>query len=293
MSKSKLNRYKVFDYVLMALFVLFILLTLYPLYYVIIGSFNEGLDYLSGGVYLFPRKPTINNYYIVFANSKLWHAYLVTISRTLLGTVSGVLFTAVVAYAMSRKELLFRNFFYFLNIFTMFFGGGLIPFFLIIRVLGLYDTYALYIIPCLYSVYHMIIIANYFRSLPEELREAAIIDGAGELRLMFLIAMPLSMPVLATVGLWVAVGHWNSYFDAMVYTKSSELETLQYYLMKLVNSKNIDVGSITLPEGVTANMTAEVVTFATITVSTLPILFVFPFLSKYLEKGIMMGSLKG
>ena len=226
MSKSKLNRYKVFDYVLMALFVLFILLTLYPLYYVIIGSFNEGLDYLSGGVYLFPRKPTINNYYIVFANSKLWHAYLVTISRTLLGTVSGVLFTAVVAYAMSRKELPFRNFFYFLNIFTMFFGGGLIPFFLIIRVLGLYDTYALYIIPCLYSVYHMIIIANYFRSLPEELREAAIIDGANVFQLMFRITFPLILPVISLVAVQSFFLAWNDFIGPLMYLDNSELFTL-------------------------------------------------------------------
>ncbi len=293
MNKSKLKRYGVFDYVLMVLMLFFSFLMIYPVYYVIIGSFNQGLDYLSGGIYLYPRKFTIDNYIVIFSDNRLWWAYFITISRTILGTFVAVTFTSIVAYAMSRRELLFKRFFYFANIFTMFFGGGLIPFFLVIKTLGLYNTYALYIIPCAYSVYHMIILANFFKALPEELREAAVLDGIGEFGMLFKIVIPLSKPVIATVSLWVMLGHWNSYFDAMVYTNSQKLETLQYYLMKLINSQNISLGAITLPPSITENLTAEVVTFATIVISILPIALVFPFMSKYFEKGIMIGSVKG
>ena len=290
---KKLGHYTAFDYILVVFFVLFSLLMIYPIYYVIIGSLNQGLDYISGGVYVLPRKFTFDNYRVVFADSNLWHAYFITVSRTILGTFTAIIFTSLVAYAMSRKELPFKKFFYIANIFTMFFSGGLVPFFLIIDMLGLYNTYALYIIPCLYSVYHMIIIQSFFKNLPEELRESAILDGAGELKIFFGIAIPLSMPVIATVSLWIAIGHWNSYFDAMVFTNDKNLETLQYYLMKLINSQNINVGSITLPPSVTEKLTAEVVTFASIVVSMLPVMFAFPFTSKYFEQGIMIGAVKG
>ncbi|MBQ9480874.1 MAG: carbohydrate ABC transporter permease [Clostridia bacterium] len=294
MKRAKnLKGYSVFDRLLVVFFTLFALLMIYPVYYVFVGSFNRGLDYISGGVYLFPREFTFDNYRVVFADGGLWRAYFITVSRTILGTFTAITFTSIVAYAMSRKELPFKKIIYFINIFTMFFSGGLIPFFLLIKTLGLYDTYALYIVPCAYSVYHMIIISNFFRSLPEELREAAVLDGAGEFRILFSVAIPLSVPVIATVSLWIAIGHWNSYFDAMVYTSSEGLVTLQFYLMKLINSQNVNVGAITLPASVTENLTAEVVTFATIVVSILPVMFIFPFISKYFEKGIMMGSIKG
>lgn len=290
---KKLKRYDVFDIVLIIFFLLFSFVMIFPIWYVIICSFNEGSDYIAGGIYLLPREFTLYNYYVVFSNEKLWHAYFITISRTVFGTAIALGFTSIVAYAMSRKELPFKKAIYVINIFTMFFNGGLIPFFLIIKMLGFYDTYWLYLIPCMYSVYNMIILSNYFRALPEELREAAMLDGAGEWRILCTTVLPLSKPVLATVGLWVAIGHWNSYFDAMVYTQSENLETLQYFLMKLINSNNIDLGGVTLPEKVLESMTPEVITFASIVVSILPIMFVFPFLSKYFEKGIMIGSVKG
>lgn len=290
---KKLKGYGAFDIFLIVLFVLLVLIMIYPVYFVVVCSFNEGADYISGGIYLFPRKATLYNYVVVFANKELWSAYFITISRTVLGTTIALSFTTMVAYAMSRKELPFKKTIYIINIFTMFFGGGLIPFFLVIKLLNFYDTYWLYLIPCMYSVYHMIVISSYFSSLPEELREAAVLDGAGEWRMLLTIAVPLSTPVLATVGLWTAVGHWNSFFDAMVFTQSSELVTLQLYLMRLINSNNLNLGSVTLPENVAENMTPEVITFASIVVGVLPIMIVFPFISKYFEKGIMIGSVKG
>ena len=291
--KGKKKGYGVFDIVLIVAFSLTALIMIYPVWYVIACSFNEGSDYIAGGIYLFPRKPTAYNYLVVFSNAKLWRAYLVTASRTVLGTLIALSFTTIVSYAMSRKELPFKKAFYLINIFTMYFSGGLIPFFLVIKLLGLYDTYWLYLIPCMYSVYHMIVLSSYFVSLPEELREAAILDGAGEFRILSTVVVPLSTPVLTTVGMWIAIGHWNSFFDSMVYTQSESLTTLQHYLMKLINSTNLDLGSITLPEKVAESMTTEVITFASIVVSILPIMLVFPFLSKYFEKGIMVGAVKG
>lgn len=291
--KKKLNRNTAFDWFLIVFFLLFSLMMIYPIWYVIIGAFNEGIDYLAGGIYLFPRKFTTTNFVVVFSNNKLWASYLVTISRTILGTTVAIVFTTIVSYAMSRKELPFKKLFYVLNIFTMFFSGGLIPFFFVIKMLGLYNNYLLYIIPCMYSVYHMIVISSYFRSLPEELREASLIDGAGEFKILFRIVIPLSTPVIATVGLWIAIGHWNSYFDAMVYMSSDKFDTLQYYLMKLINSHNINLGGVTLPESVIDKLTPEVITFASIIVSILPMMCVFPFIAKYFEKGIMVGSVKG
>jgi putative aldouronate transport system permease protein len=251
------------------------------------------MDYIAGGIYFFPRAWTIYNYVVVFSNIKLWNAYLITISRTILGTALALIFTSIVAYAMSRKELPFKKAIYVINIFTMFFSGGLIPFFLIMKTLGFYNTYWLYLIPCMYSVYHMIVLSSYFSALPEELREAAILDGAGEWRILFTIVVPLSTPVLATVGMWVAIGHWNSFFDSMVYTQSESLMTLQHYLLRVINATNIDAGGVTLPESVAQNMTTEVITFASIVVSILPMMGIFPFLAKYFEKGIMVGSVKG
>lgn len=288
--KKKISLFNVINY---SVFGLFALICLYPLWYVLIGSFNEGMDYLSGGVCLFPRKFTLDNYRLVFGDAKLWSAFFVTVSRTVLGTTISVLFTAIVAYAMSRRETPFRGFFYWANIFTMFFGGGLVPFFLVIKTLGLYDTYWLYLIPCAYSVYHMIVISSYFRSIPEELHEAAVMDGANEFYIFSRIMLPLAKPVIATVSLWVAMGHWNSYFDTMVYTRNEKLWTLQYYLMRLINTSSVNADGITLPQSVLESITAESVTYAAIIVSVLPILFVFPFVSKCFDKGIMIGSLKG
>jgi putative aldouronate transport system permease protein len=287
--KQKLHT---FDYFIYIFFFIFALLMLYPLWYVLIGSFNMGLDYLSGGVYLFPRKFVLDNYRVIFSDNRLWSAYLITISRTVLGTLAAVFFTAFVSYGMSRKELPFKRFFYWVNIFTMFFSGGLVPYFLIIKMLGLYNNYLLYIVPCAYSVYNMIIISNFFRSIPDELHESAIVDGANELKIFAKIAMPLSKPVIATVTLWVALGHWNSYFDTMVYTSSQSLWTLQFYLMRMINSASLPPG-VTLPPEVAQSITPTSVTYGAIIVSILPVVCIFPFLAKHFDKGIMIGSLKG
>lgn len=285
-------RMSAFDVVLYIFMGAFILITIYPVWYAIVGSFNEGQDFLNGGVWLWPRKFTLTNYIVVFNDNRLWKALLITVLKTVIGTVTGLTFTSIVAYAMSRKELKGRNFFYSANLFTMFFGGGLVPYFLVICAVGLYDTFLVYIIPALYSVYNMIVISSFFASVSNELHEAAKIDGASEFRTLFSIYIPLSTPVLATVALWLAVGHWNGYFGTLVYTRGTDLMTLQYYLLKLIKESSMpDQGD--LPSYMYEQLSSQTVSYSAMVIATLPVLCVYPFLQRFFTKGIAIGSLKG
>ena len=287
---KKKRRIYLFDVLNFLWMGLFCLCCIYPLYYVLIGSFNQGADYAKGGVYLLPRLFTFENYRVVLEESRMWASYLVTFGRTILGTATALVFTSVVAYAMSRSNLRFKKVFYYLNIFTMFFGGGLIPYFLIIKTVGLYNSFWVYIIPSLYSVYNMIVISSFFKGISNEIHEAAIMDGAGEFRIWWQIYMPLSKPVLATVALWLAVGHWNSYFDTMIYTNSENLQTLQYFLLRAINSSTMTEG---MPEAMLQRVSARTISLAAIIISIIPVLFFFPFVRKNFQSGIMVGSLKG
>ncbi len=280
----------VFDVVNFTWMAIFCVLCIYPIIYVVVGSFNQGADYSKGGVYLLPRLFTFENYKIVLTDADLYHSYLVTIGRTVIGTVSALVFTSLVAYAMSRENLKGKNFFYWANIITMFFGGGLVPFFLIIQAVQLFDTFWVYIIPGIYSVYNMIVISSFFKGISNELHEAAQVDGASEFRIWWQIYMPLSKPVLATVALWLAVGHWNSYFDTMIYTNDKNLETLQYFLLKAISTSSMTEG---LPDTMMQRVSPMTISLAAIVISIIPVLFFFPFVRKNFQSGIMIGSLKG
>lgn len=289
--KSKLNKQITwFDVFNTTFMVIFMILCIYPVIYVLAGSFNQGADYAAGGIYFLPRLFTFENYMVVLTNQGLWQGYFVTISRTVLGTVSALVFTSIVAYAMSRPNLRFKKSFYWINIFTMFFGGGLIPYFLIIRSVGLYNNFLVYIIPALYSVYNMIIFSSFFRTISEELHEAALMDGANEFRIYWQIYMPLSKPVIATVALWLAVGHWNSYFDTMIFTNSENLQTLQYFLLKAIQTATLTEG---MPAEMMLRLSPKTISLAAIIISMIPVLFFFPFVRKNFQSGIMIGSLKG
>lgn len=289
--KSRLRRMTVGDYVIYAFLLLCVCVMIYPFLFVVGGSFSDGQDYMNGGVWLLPRVWTLANYQVIVSDSLLWIAYRNTFVRTLVGSLLSLSFTSLVSYAMSRKELKGRKFFQIANLVTMFFGGGLIPYFALINIIGLYDSFFVYIIPALYSVYNMIIISSGYRSVSEELHDSAVIDGAGELRIWAQIYFPLSKAVHATVLLWLVVGNWNSYYSTMVYTRGGEnVIMLQYYLMGVINKASYtpDVGGEILEQ-----VTSKTVSYAAIVVAILPILFVYPFLSKYFTKGVMVGSLKG
>jgi len=289
--KSKLNKQvKTFDVLNFTFMMLFMILCTYPIIYVLAGSFNQGRDYAAGGVLFLPRVFTFENYKVVLTNPGLWRGYGVTIARTVIGTLTALIYTSIVAYAMSRSNLKFKKVFYWINLLTMFFGGGLIPYFLIIRSVGLYNTFGVYIIPGLYSVYNMIIINSFFRTINNELHEAAMIDGANEFRIYWQIFVPLSKPVLATVALWVAIGHWNSYFDTMIFTNSQNLQTLQYFLLKAIQTATLTEG---MPAEMMERLSPKTLSLAAIIISMIPVLFFFPLIRKNFQSGIMIGSLKG
>lgn len=290
-STGRKERKKVFDWVNVICLLLFAAISVYPLIYVLAGSFNEGNDYLNGGVYFFPRAFTFENYSKVIFDSRLWASYGVTIARTVLGTILGVLFTAIVAFAMSRKSLIGRNWIYRFFIFTMFFGGGLIPYFWVINMLGLFDTFFVYIVPALFSVYNMLVFVNFFKTIPEEIHESAVMDGASEFKIFFRIILPLSGPVVSTVGLWIAVGHWNSFFETMIYTTDEKLWSLQYYLMKVI--KDADIPSIAGLPPEMLKVAPETISLAAIIISVIPIFVLYPLILKTLTKGVVVGSLKG
>lgn len=280
------------DYIIGLLFILLALLTLYPFWYVLVGSFNQGPDYLSGGVFFWPRTWSFANYLYVLADKRLYHSLLISILRTVIGTFTSVVFTAMVAYAMSIKTLRFRRFFYWFNIVTMFFSGGLIPFFLLMVGLGLYDNFLVYIVPGLYSVFNMLVFTNFFSGISPELRESALIDGANEFQIMFKVVFPVCLPVFATVALWTAVGHWNAYYDTMLYTSDSSLWTFQYYLMVIIKQLSAPPDLLPLPAGVSESVSAQTVTFATIVISMIPVLLCFPLIKKAYKTGSLMGSVK-
>ncbi len=281
-----------FDHLNVILLLLFALVCLYPMIYVLACSFATDSDYIKGNIYLWPHDVTLENYLTVLKDSRLWRSYGITLARTVIGTVTALIFTAIVGYAMSRTDLRGRSIFYKIFIFTMFFSGGTVPYYLIIVWLKLFDNFLVYIIPSLFSVYNMLVFSNFFKSIPEEIRESAVMDGASEFKIFRSIIMPLSTPVVSTVGLWIAVGHWNSFYDTMLYTTDTKLWTLQYYLMKVIkeSSGKIIAG---MPAEIIGNISAETVTFAAIIISVIPILVVYPLIFKMLTKGVVVGSLKG
>jgi putative aldouronate transport system permease protein len=293
--KRRLVRMNWFDYLNYTVLILLAAITIFPFIYVIAGSFNLGSDYMRGGVYFFPRIFSPDNYTMIFNDKRLFVGFQNTVGRTVIGTVTGVLFTAIVSYGMSRKDLPAKKLIYWFNIFTMFFGGGLIPYFLLLKQLTLMNTFWVYIIPALYSVFNMIVFSNFFREIPEELHESAVVDGAGEFTILFKLYLPLSKPVLATIALWVGVGHWNSFFDSMVFTTDPKLATLQLFLVKLIKEASVAQGEAAtkIPSQVLKTVSIVTIRYAAIVISSIPIFAVYPFMQKYLVKGVMLGSVKG
>ena len=244
--RKKVKHDTAFDYVNIALLVVLALLCLYPMWFVIVGSFNKGYDYLKGGVYFWPRTFTWANYAVVLADNRIWQGLLMTVIRCLIGPVLHIFLCSIVAYGMSRKELHGKKFFNIFGLITMFFSGGLVPFYVLCKMLGMLNTFAMYILPGAYSVYNMILIRSFIKGIPEELHEAAVLDGAGEFRIYFTMIIPLSMPILMTVLLWGILGHWNDYTTTMFYTPANRnIYTLQYILMLIIQEGNVqsNVGS--------------------------------------------------
>lgn len=250
----------------------------------------------KGGLLLYPKDLTFDNYARVIDNRYIWMGYKNTIIRTVVGTVLQLFFTAMGAYVLSKRFFPHRTFWTLFIVFTMFFSGGLIPNYLLVKELGLLDTYASMILPGLISAYNMVIIRNYFQSLPEEIEESCLIDGAGRFRIFLQFVLPLSKPILATVALWLVVGHWNSWFDVLIYISDDTKFTLQIVLRRIIltGSKEIlDTSAAASAAQTESVVSSEGLKAACIFVTTLPILCTYPFVQKFFVKGIMIGSLKG
>ena len=283
----------VFDAILILYMTLIVIITLYPFWYVLVISFNEGMDANRGGIYFWPRVFSTTNYEAVFRNSSLLRGFFLSVARTVVGTLSAVFFTSMVAYALSHQQLVARKAYMLYGTITMFFGAGLIPYYLLIRDLGLRNTFWVYIIPVLFNFYNMIVIMAFFRQLPGDLEESAKIDGAGYWRIFLRIVLPLSTPILATMCLFNGVYHWNEYFTAVLYIDKPELLPIQTILFKIV-AESSAIKMLYVPDVIARRkLTPESVKMATMMVATFPIICVYPFLQKYFAKGILVGSLKG
>ncbi len=283
----------VFDIVVSVLCVLFCITVIVPFLYILALSFNNGTDALKGGIGLVPREFTLENYAIIFQEENLLKAVGVSVARTVIGTVSSGILTAFVAYCFTKKNLVGLNFYLALFLLPMYLVPGLIPTFLTYNALGLTNSFWVYIIPNLVWGYNIIITRTFFQGLPPALEESAVIDGANEYVVFFKVILPLSMPVIATVGLFNAVWQWNSWFDTVMYIRGDEWTTLSSMLAKMLTEQQSNfVGSMRTAKRATA-LTPQVLKAAMTVVTMVPIMVVFPFLQKYFVKGVMVGAVKG
>ncbi|MGF9912517.1 carbohydrate ABC transporter permease [Paenibacillus ehimensis] len=267
--------------------------TLYPIWYVLVNSLNDGNDAMRGGIYWWPRVFSFDSYLAVFANDGIMLAMGVTVAKTVVGTVVHVLFTAMVAYAFSRKELIGRRAYMMLGTVTLFFSGGLIPSYLLIRDLGLLDSFWVYIIPAMFSFFDLIVFQAFFRQIPDGLEEAAKLDGANDFKIFRSVILPVSMPVVATIALFHGVYQWNDYFTGMIYINQSELQPIQTYLYRVVAQSSSNQMMAATSGNIAKSVSSQSIKLATMVITSLPIVIIYPFLQKYFVKGFMIGSIKG
>ena len=277
--------------------VIYILLTLIavimviPFIYVIAASFATEAEIQTRPIFFIPDSPTLDAYARIFdmndMGTRVFHSLLISVCVTAIGTFINLFFTTTMAYGLSRTNLIGKKPLLNMVLFTMVFGGGMIPLFLVVKGLGMYDTYAALILPGAISAYNMIIVRNFFMELPRELEEAASIDGCSDIGIFIKIALPLSLPCLATFGLFYAVGHWNNYFGALLYLEDSTKFPFQLVL------RNIVMQTAETQTDPNAPIPEDTLKMAVIVIGTVPILIVYPFLQKHFAAGVMVGAVKG
>ena len=283
-----------FNIFLYALSGIILLAIAYPLYFIIIASFSNPSEVANGNVWLWPSQFTLDGYKELLRHDDIWTGYLNTILYTLVGTLIGLFVNISAAYALSRRDLVGRRLITFFFIFTMFFNGGLIPTYFTIRDFHLYDTFWVMVLPFSVAVYNMIVARTFFdSSLPKELLDAAQIDGCGNLRFFFSIALPLSKAVIAVIALYIAVAQWNSYFNAHVYIRSENLKPLQLVVRNILITNQSLVGAGDGLAAQEAMRLSNLMKYAVIIITTVPIMCVYPFVQKYFSQGVMIGAIKG
>ena len=273
--------------------ILFVVITLYPVLNTLAISFNDGTDALRGGIYLLPRKFTLKNYITVLQKDNLIIGAIVTVARTVIGTLLALVSNAILAFIVSRKRFLFGKQLSLFWVIKMYVNGGLIPTFLLYKSLGLTNSFWVYVIPGMISAFNMLVIRTYMNGIPDSLEESAQLDGAGYTTIFLKIISPLCKPVYATVALFVAVGQWNSWFDAMLYNRmDGNLTTLQYELMKLLSSVTNQGTSAEAMKNSTGTVTPTSVRAAATIITMLPIICIYPFLQQYFVSGLTLGGVK-
>ena len=289
---------RIFLIIVYTILTLMLLVVLYPLYFVVVASVSDPTYVNAGAFLIYPKGFTMLGYERVFADVRIWTGYANTILYTVCGTVLGLFSCLMAGYSLSRKDLSGRNLIMALFVFTMYFSGGLIPFYMVVKGLGLVNQRLLLVILGSVSVYNIIIIRSFFQTtIPTELQEAAFIDGCGNTRFFFSIVLPLSHAITAVIALYLSVGYWNAYFNAMIFITDKAKFPLQIYLREILLTAKAaesaptsgqDAETIALVEKL-----VEVVKYGSIVVSTLPIICLYPFLQKYFIKGVMIGAIKG
>ncbi|RKP56282.1 carbohydrate ABC transporter permease [Cohnella endophytica] len=271
-----------------------IVVTLYPFYYILIITFNTGTDTTNGGMYFWPRDFTLENYVYFLDDPKWIKALGMSLLRTIVGTAMGVLFTAMVAYGLSKRDLVFRKGYFIVIVVAMNFSGGLIAYYVVLRSLGLINTFGVYVIPGMLNLFFLLIAISFFREIPEELNESARIDGASEYRIFARIILPVSMPLIATMCLFIGSGHWNAWLDSAYFVQDEGLRTLTYRMMQVINQSMVASSSdAALSIMSRSKVTPFSVQATAMIVSIIPILGVYPFLQKHFVSGMMLGSVKG
>lgn len=288
-SKSPTDR--VFDILSFIFLAFVVVICVYPFWNIFIISINDATDAIRGGLYFLPRKLSLASYADILSRSTFLHSVLVTVLRTAIGTPLAVLATTALAYVLSRQELLWKKPITLLFVFTMYFGGGLVPYYMVLKNLNLLDNFAVFIFPNLIGIYNMILVRSYIEGMPKELFESSKIDGANDLVIFRKIILPLSKPIIMTIALFVAITHWNSWFDAYLYTNSQSLKVMQSILVEILNQYQT-AGSNQAASRVGQSVTPDSIRMAATMVATIPIIMVYPFIQRYFVKGIMLGAVK-
>ncbi|WP_127492435.1 carbohydrate ABC transporter permease [Paenibacillus glycanilyticus] len=285
---------RLFDAVVYIIAAIIMVIVLYPLLFIVSASFSDPAKVLNGDVWLLPQGFNVEAYANILQNDKIWTGYGNSIMYTVIGTVINIIMTILAAYPLSRPDLPLRNGIMVLITMTMFFSGGLIPTYLLVKDLGMVDTMWALIVPGAIATYNLIVMRTYFQnSIPWELQEAAHMDGCSNWRLLVSIILPLSKPILAVMVLFYAVGHWNSFFNALIYIRDEGKYPLQLVLREILlisQSAQTDGGSVGLEKQI---LLSESIKFAVIIVSSLPVLVMYPFVQRHFVKGVMIGSIKG
>jgi putative aldouronate transport system permease protein len=294
----KKRNFNWFDVCLYLFMTYVMVITLYPFLNVLAISLNDSVDTIKGANFIIPRKFTMANYVEIFKGSNLSHAFFISVARTVIGVATGVISSSMVAFVISREDFVFRKFVTGIFLMTMYVSGGMIPGYMLIKELGLIGSFWVYIIPGLISTFNVIVMRSFIQGIPGSLQESARIDGANDFVIFYKIIMPLMLPVIATISLFIAVGQWNSWFDTYLYNAAKpELSTLQYELMKILDNTNAASAygkAQTDPNAVaqTNAISPQAIRMAITIIATVPILLVYPFVQKYFVTGLTLGAVK-